>query len=101
MASGRIEGRQQLTIMIIEHFIFDSESACRFHCFCPPPFGKNTPAHGLVAGISIGYRYKLHFVPHRGKLGSKTAGSDIAVVWMGAKGNHADLGGQSNAHEEC
>jgi hypothetical protein len=81
---SHFQAGHQFTIVIIQYIILNAKSFTGFFCFGNSSLGKRTTAFGLMAGIAIGNRYKLHGMPHRGKEYGCTATITIAVIRVGA-----------------
>ena len=49
-----LKGRQELAVVIIEHFVFDADAPPRFLRFRAPALGECFSTHGLVPCIAVG-----------------------------------------------
>src|SRR5438045_1203848 len=76
--------------MVIQNIIRYAKALTGFLGFGKTAFGEFFSFHGLMAGIAIGYRYKLYRIAHFGKQDGCAAAILVAIVGVCANHNNAD-----------
>src|SRR6266852_8504574 len=84
-----VESRQETTVMVVEHFVFDADSTCGLLCFGTAAHGERASTQRLMAGVAVGQRNEFHFMAERGVLSGESSRAQVAVVRVRAEGYDA------------
>src|SRR6267143_6849072 len=84
-----LESRQETTVVVVEHFVFDADSPCGLLCFGTAAHGELASAQGLMARVAVSQRNEFHFMAERGVLSGESSRAQVAVVRMRPEGDHA------------
>jgi hypothetical protein len=83
---------QQLAVVIVQNFIFDSNPSLRFLSFRAPTFGQHPATLLVVSGVAVRNGDEFHQMPGRSVFRGQPSGLGVAVVRMSAECDDAQPG---------
>ena len=88
---SRLERRQQLAVVIVQHDVVDTDAPSGFLCFGAATRGERATALGLMPGVAIRDRDEANAVPEGRQLRCRAAGLLVAIVLVRAERDDVEL----------